>query len=446
MQKILIFTVTAGNGHNAVANALKQKLIDEGKTVKIVDLFKEYDTKLKHLIINDGYLFLSTQLTNVYNNFFEYYSNINPNRRDSGATQDFLKGLSAKTLKTIYSYRPDVILCTHLYPAIIITNLKKAFPINAKVIAFLTDYIVHPFWESTIGIDYIITPSEHLTDTLLYKGFSLDQIKCLGYPIQDKFSETISKQAACKKLKLDSNVLTVCVTCGGYGYVKMPKLIRQLLNVKYPLQIISVCGRNKISKRKIDKIKNDVKLEKTNKKILNYGYSNDIDLLFSASDIMVSKGGCTFINEAMSKTLPQIFIKNLPFQEQYNAEYMQDNNAGLIATKDFDIDKIVNMLCANPQKINDLKQNIIKIRKPNAINDICKFILSINNNATYNEQIAFAKSRYINKEIRKANKANRKKSYAINMQYKTYKKINKIKKSTKQYKNKVFKSINKKAG
>ena len=182
MQKVLIFSVTAGTGHNAVANALKQKLTDMGKTVKIVDTFIDYDKEFKQWFVNDGYLFASSLLPHIFNKFFEHYEKANPNKSDTGTTQNFLRELAPKFLKKIYSYKPDVILCTHFYPAIIITNLKKAFPINAKVISILTDYVVHPFWESSIGVDYILTPSESSTDTLLYKGFKPEQIKCLGYP------------------------------------------------------------------------------------------------------------------------------------------------------------------------------------------------------------------------------------------------------------------------
>lgn len=446
MQKILIFSVTAGTGHNAVANALKQKLTDMGKTVKIVDIFKEYDKKIKQVLINNGYLFASTIVPHIYNIFFEYYEKADPNKRDSGSTQIFLKELAPKILKTIYSFKPDVILCSHFYPGIIITNLKKAFPINAKVISLVTDYVVHPFWESNIGIDYIITPSENLTDTLIYKGFKPQQIKCLGYPIQEKFSNPITKEQAREKLKLSNDILTVCVTCGGMGYAKMPELIKKLLKVKCPLQIISVCGKHKPSKQRIDKIIKTPKVKNSNKKVLNYGYSNEIDVLFAAADVMVSKGGCTFINEAMSKTLPQIFIRNLPLQEQYNAEYLKNNNAGFIATKDFDIDKIINMIYKNPNLLENCKQNIIKIRKTNALNNICNFVDSFNSTVNYEDDIAKVKAHYVHKQIRLAKHKNKQTNTDLTDSYKTYKKIYNLKKLTKSSKNKLFKIIDKKVG
>ncbi len=161
---------------------------------------------------------------------------------------------------------------------------------------------------------------------------------------------------------------------------------------------------------------------------------------------MVSKGGCTFINEAMSKTLPQIFIKTLPLQEQYNAEYLKSNDAGFIATKSFDIDKIINKVCKNPDILETYKQNIIKIRKTNALNDVCNFISRLNPVATYKEDIAEIKAYYVNKQIRLANRKNKKNAININDSYKTYKRIYNLKKSTKSSKNKLFKMMDKKVG
>ena len=55
MKKVLILTVTAGNGHNACANAMRQVLLDKGAEVKVVDLLKSYSTKLNVWVADGGY-------------------------------------------------------------------------------------------------------------------------------------------------------------------------------------------------------------------------------------------------------------------------------------------------------------------------------------------------------------------------------------------------------
>lgn len=56
MKKVLILTVTAGNGHNSAANAMKNKLQETGEVeVKIVDIIKEYTPALNSWTVDKGY-------------------------------------------------------------------------------------------------------------------------------------------------------------------------------------------------------------------------------------------------------------------------------------------------------------------------------------------------------------------------------------------------------
>ena len=57
MKKILILTVTAGNGHNACARGMKNKLekLSGEVEVKIVDLLKCYSSKRDFWITDRGY-------------------------------------------------------------------------------------------------------------------------------------------------------------------------------------------------------------------------------------------------------------------------------------------------------------------------------------------------------------------------------------------------------
>ena len=59
MKKVLIFTVTAGNGHNACANSMKNKLlsIDNNLEIKVVDLLQSYSNWLFTWLADGGYNF-----------------------------------------------------------------------------------------------------------------------------------------------------------------------------------------------------------------------------------------------------------------------------------------------------------------------------------------------------------------------------------------------------
>ena len=72
MKKVLILTVTAGNGHNACSAAMKKKLEELGEVeVKIVDLLKTFSTKLNVWVADGGYNIAVSKLSKLYNAFFD---------------------------------------------------------------------------------------------------------------------------------------------------------------------------------------------------------------------------------------------------------------------------------------------------------------------------------------------------------------------------------------
>ena len=74
MKKILIYTVTAGSGHNTLAQTLKdsiEKYCPNEAEVKVINLFKEYPDKFKAWLYNDGYIMSVKYALNVYNAVFK---------------------------------------------------------------------------------------------------------------------------------------------------------------------------------------------------------------------------------------------------------------------------------------------------------------------------------------------------------------------------------------
>ena len=82
--KILMFTVSAGNGHNATANRLKEKILNEQKDaeIEIVDVYKQYTSKLKAWTMEKGYFFVCNHFVKLYNHFFNISKSSTYENRD----------------------------------------------------------------------------------------------------------------------------------------------------------------------------------------------------------------------------------------------------------------------------------------------------------------------------------------------------------------------------
>lgn len=372
MRRYLIITVTAGEGHNSMAKALREKLEqDKNNKVKVIDIFKAYGKPGKVLFINDGYLSACKYALPIYNMVFRNMQLLSPAEKNKSVAQSWLEYETPLLINDIYSFKPDVIIGTHFYSGIMITNLKKRFSIPAKVVSLLTDYTVHPFHECATGIDYLITPTDYLHPQLEFKGYKKEQLVPLGIPVREEFSKELSKTDARRELGIDENMFTCTISIGGGGFGGSEKILKKLLKIETPIQIIVVNGRNKEAFKRIENI---VENNDTPHKIINYGFVNFMSTIMSASDCIVGKCGATVLNEALNKRRVLILNDKLAQQEYDNMMYLTSNNACIRVNKYFPLELVVEHLTRHPEIITKLEDSIDKIRRPNALNDICNFV------------------------------------------------------------------------
>ena len=135
------------------------------------------------------------------------------------------------------------------------------------------------------------------------------------------------------------------------------------------LQIISVCGSNKSLKKKIEKAK-------TNNKIYNFGFVDNVDVLMDASDCIVTKPGGLTVSESLAKCLPMLLVNPIPGQEDRNVEYLLNNGLAMKVSDRFPVDETVYQLLCDGWRRKHLEQMMKEAGKPNSSSDFVKLILS----------------------------------------------------------------------
>lgn len=350
-------TVTAGNGHNSAARAMKNRLEQVGIECKLVDIVKEYTSSLNTWTIDKGYNLSVGYLRPIYDAFYKAYLVHDPKKASVAPTQKTVKKMNAALLKTIYDFKPDVIYGTSFYCGMALANLKRVYDIPAQVVCCMLDYVVSPFWESSIDSGaYLTITNDDFRQTLLDKGFSNDKLVSTGIPVDEKFLKFIDKREAREKLGLKQDVFTVFVFYGGGhwrgGYSVLKKLVK---NFKRELQIVIVNGRDEKTKAKIDK---EMSKYPSNITVKNIGFSKEVDLIMSAVDVMIGKGGGLSATEAVSKGLPLIATKKLPGQEFYNIKYLQEKGTALTFKNAKELLKHVNDIYDHPEKLKEMSMQL----------------------------------------------------------------------------------------
>lgn len=396
MKRVLIFTVTAGNGHNSIANAIKEECEKQGAKVKLVDLLHEYcDNKLFIWIQEGGYGLALTYFNSLYNAYFRYFQNVDPKKFYDSPVQPGLKKMHAKMLKAINEFKPDAIFCSHFMPCIMLTNLKRCYPVPAKVFTVLTDYVVCPFWECGTDIYKMTIPNESFIDKLVQKGFKKEQLVPYGLTVKEKFSEVLKKEDARNQLGLKNDVFTIFVMFGGGFWSGNLEIVKTLFTIKnIPLQIIVANGKNKHEKARIDKLK-----VPKNITLINYGFANNVDIIMSASDVLVGKAGGISITEALNKKIPMICCKKLPQQEYENVAMLLKAGAAKQYKNKKQLVEYIKEMAQDPESMKMLVENIEKIRRPHATQKIVRDMLECEADYQDKDTIDYSK---VDLNVRKA--------------------------------------------
>lgn len=374
--KVLILTVSAGEGHNAMSRALDLCLSDHCET-KIYDIFNN-KAKFQKKAVNDGYFWICKVNLKLANGVYEKLKRRNPEKREHTIMQTMIKPARKNVEAEIEAYQPDVIFCAHTYAGSIMSDLRRKKGVDIPVVSIVSDYDLSPYIECSIYIDYIISPSDYFDGQLLVKGFCMEQIRHLGIPVQTKFSEHIDKTAARRALGIDEDKFTIMIMNGGVGFGDNLSLVQNILKSKNrnKFQIVLVNGRNEKMRESVDEY---IRQEQISN-IKNIGFAKNVDVIMSASDMLIGKIGGVAIAEAFNKKLPILAAKRQPWQEYDNMVFLRERGACDYIEDSERVYEKIDEFIEHPEKRANMLESMEKIAKPNASRDIAALLLELGNN------------------------------------------------------------------
>ncbi|MFA5096083.1 MAG: glycosyltransferase [Candidatus Omnitrophota bacterium] len=356
------------SGHHnatlAIGKALK--LLDPGAEITNINAFN-YTNPIAEKIVNTIYM----GIIKVAPRIWDYlYDNPKVVKSLEAAKKNLHKTNAPKMKRLFDRLAPDVVVCTQAFPCGMVADYKRVYGVDLPLVAVLTDYVPHSYWIYD-AVDCYITPSEDVSARLVKKGVPVEKVKPLGIPFDPKFNESLDKNAILRRYKLQPGVPTVLIMGGGQGLGPIKKIVKALEKVQKDIQEIVVTGTN-------SKLYNSLrrKIKRYKKKIVVFGYAQNINELMFVSDIVISKPGGVTTSEVLAKAKPMIIVKPLPGQEANNTAYLTQKGAALKIEDPARIDVMLNKLLDDPLQLGHLSAAAGRIGKPNASTDIARLLLN----------------------------------------------------------------------
>ena len=370
--KALVCSVTAGEGHNSTAKAIRGQFLEMGIPCEILDTYK-YVAPIVGKLIADGYLFVSDKASKVFSAGYSWAEKRHGGTGELSVARLFNSQYTDEMEEYLAQYRPDVILFTHPFAGLILDVLKQRREMTVPTIGILTDFHFHPYWEECRLCDYVVTPHSSLLYQARKKGFLDDMVLPLGIPINGKFAKSQPKDTARESVGLDPEAKTVLVMGGSMGHGNMASLVRSLDRFVSPekMQIVSVCGNNEELFEKIEKYRS----RKAKRNILNYGFATNVDVLMDCADMIITKPGGLTTSEALAKRLPMIIANPIPGLETRNTGFLLNQGTAMAVTRSTPIEELVFSLMGESGKVkyNAMVSCIDALRKPDSAADVCRF-------------------------------------------------------------------------
>lgn len=367
--KGLILSITAGQGHNQTAMVLSKHFNESGIECKYLDVY-EYINPILSDSVNKVYLMSTKTIPKVYGSVYRLCEKrgIPAETGVHGISKLTNSVLSKRLLKLIKNEKPDFIICTHIFAALLVTYISSISEVTAKTIGVITDFTIHPYWEDSL-LDFYIIASERLTIQGVKKGFPENKFIPLGIPIDTKFANRIDKSEARKMLNLDDK-RSILIMSGSMGFGDVTRDILDLDRLDIDFQIISICGNNAKLKSRIDSLN-------LTKKIYNYGYVNNVDVFMDACDCIITKPGGLTTSEALVKEIPMLINNPIPGQEDRNVEFLLNAGAAMAISSTNPIDEAVYQLFVDENQVQHMRKSMKHIAKPNSTKDLVEFVEKI---------------------------------------------------------------------
>lgn len=268
----------------------------------------------------------------------------------------------------IKNEEPDLIICTHIFCAQTISYLQKKYDFKSLTAAIITDYTCAPFWEET-KLNYYFIPHKDLIDEFVNKGIYKDKLLSFGLPVHSKFKAHYAKSNFKVELNLNPNMKHILIMGGSMGAGNILETTLKLSKALDNVEFTVICGHNKA-------LFESFKTEDLKENVNVLSYTNSIDKLMNASDILITKPGGLTSTEAMVENLPIIMINPIPGVESANCTFF---NSHKMAIPSHSIDETIS-ICKTLLNDEIIAKEILAAQKdninPNAANDIAEFLVN----------------------------------------------------------------------
>jgi UDP-N-acetylglucosamine:LPS N-acetylglucosamine transferase len=374
--KILIISSDTGGGHRSAAAAIVAgvaKFLDsESYAIRVVRAIEESHHLADKLVRLYNWILRNRQHWMKY-----YYWFINRIRPD---TREFFHKRCVGYVRGLFErWCPHIVVSVHPLTQHIFGRVLKELNLADRVplVSVVTDPC-YGFWKGWAcdAVTLYLVASEDARRQLIDYGVAPERIKISGMPVHPKFAYPGEEaaQAARRALGLDPEKFTVFVNAGWIGGGNIPQIFRELVQGELDVQAIFLAGKNEDLRAAAESIALEAPFP-----IKVIGYSDEIEQLMSAANVMISKLGGLTTFEALACRVPiiaDVITEPMP-QEAGTAKMIAQRGAGVMLNRASDVVGEVRRMMEDEVHYSRMRAATANLALPNATRYIVEEIAAL---------------------------------------------------------------------
>lgn len=374
--KILIISSDTGGGHRSAAAAIVagvQKFFEgESYAVRVVRAVEESHHLSAKLVRLYNWILRNRQHWMKY--FYWCMNRVRPETREF-----FHKRCVGYVVELFERWCPHIVVSVHPLTQHIFGRVLRELNLTDRVplVSVVTDPC-YGFWKGWAcdAVTLYLVATEDARRQLIDYGVAPERIRISGMPVHPKFAYPGEEaaQAARRALGLDPEKFTVFVNAGWIGGGNIPQIFRELVRGELDVQAIFLAGKNEDLRAAAESIALDAPFP-----IKVIGYSDEIEKLMSAANVMISKLGGLTTFEAFACRVPiiaDVITEPMP-QEQGTAELIAQRGAGVMLRRSSDVVPVVRRMMEDELHYSRMRAATAGLVMPNSTRYIVEEIAAL---------------------------------------------------------------------
>lgn len=357
--KTLILSCNTGEGHNSCAKAIKE-YFDSKKEVCIIQDGLEFISPRVSDVVSRGHAFIYRRMPFLFKYGYEYSEKHPKLFHEGSSLYKFFTQGTERIFDYICEGQFDVVICTHVFTALMMTDILKRHPMKLTTCFVATDYTCSPSTKDS-NLDFYFIPGHEFATDFECSTITEDKLIASGIPVRQMFYDSSEKEKAKSNEGVAPHHKHMIMMCGSMGCGPMQKLIHKL-SVDLPAnwEISVICGNNSKLVQKLEHKYSDKPY------VHIRGFIKDMGMMMDSADLYLSKPGGISVTEAMVKGLPMVFVDAVAGCEEYNRiHFIRSGGAKTGATTDEIVD-VCQVLMKNDAKRKCMSNCLNNLEKYNS--------------------------------------------------------------------------------